>query len=161
MLVPEGHTEATTEGASDIIPARPNKRRAIDRFTDAGIISSVFIDAEIDQIEAAARIGKVLRNYTHWPSRPCTFHNKDAIRRVRLCWRELEDSSCRRSNQARHAVHRRSRAELHFNAAGMRVWSIQTAGGNIGHAAIISRAVFVGLLKQRNEVADARGAVFG
>ena len=46
MLVPEGRHEVTTEGGLDIVSQETKLKKAIDRFSDAGIISSVFIDAE-------------------------------------------------------------------------------------------------------------------
>ncbi len=57
MLVPEGRHEVTTEGGLDIVAQESMLKTAISRLTDAGIISSVFIDAEPAQIDAAARIG--------------------------------------------------------------------------------------------------------
>ena len=57
MLVPEGRHEVTTEGGLDIVAQEARLREVIARLGDAGIVTSVFIDAEIDQIEAAARIG--------------------------------------------------------------------------------------------------------
>ena len=57
MLVPEGRHEITTEGGLDVLGQEQRLREIISRLRDAGIITSVFIDAEIEQIEAAARIG--------------------------------------------------------------------------------------------------------
>ena len=57
MLVPEGRHEVTTEGGLDIIAQELRLKDVIARLADAGIVTSVFIDAEIEQIEAAARIG--------------------------------------------------------------------------------------------------------
>src|SRR5689334_15250406 len=57
MLVPEGREEVTTEGGLDIVAREPALREAVRRLSDAGIVTSVFIDAELKQIEAAARIG--------------------------------------------------------------------------------------------------------
>ena len=57
MLVPEGRHEVTTEGGLDIVAQEARLKKAIDRLSQAGIVSSVFIDAELAQVEAAARIG--------------------------------------------------------------------------------------------------------
>ena len=57
MLVPEGRHEVTTEGGLDIVAQETRLRQSVDRLADAGIISSVFINAEPAQVEAAARIG--------------------------------------------------------------------------------------------------------
>ena len=58
MLVPEGRHEITTEGGLDVAGAGSQAQEGDrSRLADAGIVSSVFIDAELPQIEAAARIG--------------------------------------------------------------------------------------------------------
>ena len=54
MLVPEGRHEVTTEGGLDIVAQEAKLKVAIDRLAQAGIVTSVFIDAELAQIEAAA-----------------------------------------------------------------------------------------------------------
>jgi len=86
MLVPEGRHEVTTEGGLDIISQEAKLKKAIDRFTDAGIISSVFIDAEIDQIEAAARIGARVCEI-HTGPYAHAFHNKGRDSESPACWR--------------------------------------------------------------------------
>jgi len=57
MLVPEGREEVTTEGGLDVAGQETKLRDAIARLADAGIVTSVFIDAELPQVEAAARAG--------------------------------------------------------------------------------------------------------
>ena len=57
MLVPEGRHEITTEGGLDVLSQEARLQDVIARLADAGIVTSVFIDAEPAQIEAAARIG--------------------------------------------------------------------------------------------------------
>jgi pyridoxine 5-phosphate synthase len=57
MLVPEGRHEVTTEGGLDIVSQPERLRAAVARLADAGIGTSVFIDAELAQVEAAAAIG--------------------------------------------------------------------------------------------------------
>ena len=57
MLVPEGRHEVTTEGGLDIVAQETRLRQSVDRLAEAGIVSSVFINAEPAQVEAAARIG--------------------------------------------------------------------------------------------------------
>ncbi|MBF1165395.1 MAG: pyridoxine 5'-phosphate synthase, partial [Dechloromonas agitata] len=56
MLVPEGRHEVTTEGGLDILAQEDRLKTVIARLADAGIVTSVFIDADPAQIEAAARI---------------------------------------------------------------------------------------------------------
>src|SRR5690349_15495060 len=57
MLVPEGRQEVTTEGGLDILGQEARLATQVKKLADAGIVTSVFIDAELPQIEAAARIG--------------------------------------------------------------------------------------------------------
>ena len=57
MLVPEGRHEVTTEGGLNIVSQEARLKAIISRMADVGIMTSVFIDAELDQIAAAARIG--------------------------------------------------------------------------------------------------------
>ena len=57
MFVPEGRHEVTTEGGLDIVSQESRLKDAVARLAEQGIIVSVFIDAEIAQVEAAARIG--------------------------------------------------------------------------------------------------------
>ncbi len=57
MLVPEGRHEVTTEGGLNIMAEESRLALQIARLKNAGIATSVFIDANPQQIAAAARIG--------------------------------------------------------------------------------------------------------
>ncbi|HPU54238.1 MAG TPA: pyridoxine 5'-phosphate synthase, partial [Burkholderiaceae bacterium] len=57
MLVPEGRHEVTTEGGLDIVSQEAQVREIVAALAGAGITTSVFIDADLAQVEAAARIG--------------------------------------------------------------------------------------------------------
>src|SRR5438552_7615613 len=57
MLVPEGRLEVTTEGGLDIVGQESRLKDVVRRLAAAGIVTSVFIDAQMDQVEAAARVG--------------------------------------------------------------------------------------------------------
>jgi pyridoxine 5-phosphate synthase len=56
-LVPEKRLELTTEGGLDVAAQRSPLSHAIRRFHDKGILVSLFVDPEIDQIEASKEIG--------------------------------------------------------------------------------------------------------
>lgn len=56
-LVPEKRLEITTEGGLDVVSQKKAIVDAVKRFQDAGILVSLFIDAEKDQIEAARDVG--------------------------------------------------------------------------------------------------------
>lgn len=56
-LVPEKREELTTEGGLDVVSAEQAITAACDRLQGAGIIVSLFIDADKAQIDAAKRTG--------------------------------------------------------------------------------------------------------
>lgn len=56
-LVPEKRHELTTEGGLDVIGGQQAVAQAVARLTEAGARVSLFIDPEVDQIEAAAQAG--------------------------------------------------------------------------------------------------------
>src|SRR4051794_12969544 len=57
MLVPEGRHEVTTEGGLDVAGKEAFVKKHVARLREAGIVVSVFIDADVRQVEAANRIG--------------------------------------------------------------------------------------------------------
>lgn len=56
-LVPERREEVTTEGGLDLLGNRANVAAAIRRLQDAGIVVSLFLDPDVQQIEAAGALG--------------------------------------------------------------------------------------------------------
>lgn len=56
-LVPERREEVTTEGGLDVVGNRPLVADAVRRLRDAGIVVSLFLDPENDQIDAGAAAG--------------------------------------------------------------------------------------------------------
>ncbi|PQQ31195.1 pyridoxine 5'-phosphate synthase [Photorhabdus luminescens] len=56
-LVPEKRQEVTTEGGLDVIGQKDKVAAAVKRLSDAGILVSLFIDAEHRQIDAASEVG--------------------------------------------------------------------------------------------------------
>src|SRR5206468_1887113 len=57
MLVPEGREEITTEGGLEVARQTKRLKEVVARLAAAGIVTSVFIDADVRQVEAAAVIG--------------------------------------------------------------------------------------------------------
>jgi len=55
-LVPENRNEVTTEGGLDLFKNQDKIKSAIDKFLENDISVSLFIDAEISQIEEAKRL---------------------------------------------------------------------------------------------------------
>jgi pyridoxine 5-phosphate synthase len=98
MLVPEGRHEVTTEGGLDILAQEAKLKGAMARLADAGIISSVFIDADLAQVEAAARIGARVCEI-HTGPYAHAFHNKGRDAESPAVLAEIEkDPRRRRSN---------------------------------------------------------------
>ncbi|PLR34805.1 pyridoxine 5'-phosphate synthase [Chimaeribacter coloradensis] len=56
-LVPEKRQEVTTEGGLDVAGQLDKMTAAVERLTQAGILVSLFIDADLRQIDAAVAVG--------------------------------------------------------------------------------------------------------
>ena len=56
-LVPERPRELTTEGGLDVVQSAEDVKRFTGRLRDAGIAVSIFLDAELRQVEAAQIAG--------------------------------------------------------------------------------------------------------
>ena len=151
MLVPEGRHEVTTEGGLDVVGQEVALKQAISRLADAGIVTSVFIDAELRQVEAAARIG----------ARVCEIHTGPYAHAVHDAGRDAGSAAA----QAELAKVRIAGAAvrdlgMRFNAGhALNYFNVQPIAAlpgirelHIGHA-IVCRAVFVGL---RDAVRDMK-----
>jgi len=143
MLVPEGREEVTTEGGLDVAGQETKLRDAIARLADAGIVTSVFIDAELPQVEAAARAGaRVCEVHTGPYAHAFHVKGRDAesravlteLDRIRVAGRAIRDLNMRfNAGHALNYINVQPVAAL----AGVREL-------HIGHA-IVARSVFVGL----------------
>lgn len=150
MLVPEGRHEVTTEGGLDIVGQEARLRDVISRLADAGITTSVFIDAEIPQIEAAARIG----------ARVCEIHTGPYAHAFHAQGRDAEAPAVLRElAKIRDAGQAIRQLGMRFNAGhALNYYNVQPVARlagirelHIGHA-IISRAIFVGLREAVREM---------
>src|ERR1051325_8932998 len=143
MLVPEGRAEITTEGGLDIAAQESRLKVAVQRLADAGIRVSVFIDAELPQVEAAARIGATVCEI-HTGPYAHTFHSKGRDAESPAVLAELK-----RIQSAGDAIRKLG---MRFNAGhALNYFNVQPIAAlngirelHIGHA-IVSRAVFVGM----------------
>ncbi len=150
MLVPEGRHEVTTEGGLDIVAQEAKLKRAVERLSAAGIISSVFIDAELDQVEAAARIGARVCEI-HTGPYAHAFHHKGRDAQSPAVLAELE--------KVRAAGAAIIGLGMRFNAGhALNYFNVQPLARlpgirelHIGHA-IVSRAIFVGLREAVREM---------
>ena len=150
MLVPEGRHEVTTEGGLDIVAQETRLRQSVDRLADAGIISSVFINAEPAQVEAAARIG----------ARVCEIHTGPYAHAFYTQGRDAESRAVLAElDKVRGAGKLVRDLGMHFNAEhALNYFNVQPIAQltgirelHIGHA-IISRAIFVGLRESVREM---------
>ena len=150
MLVPGGRQEVTTEGGLDIVGQEKRLQDQVKKLADAGIVTSVFIDAELPQIEAAARIG----------ARVCEIHTGPYAHVFHSKGRDAESApvvaeigKIRRAGEAVRGLGMRFNAGHALNYVN--VEPIAALPGvrelHIGHA-IVSRAVFIGMREAVREM---------
>jgi pyridoxine 5-phosphate synthase len=154
-LVPENPNEVTTEGGLDVVGNFDNVKTAVEKLKAAGIFVSIFIDPDLEQIEAA---------------------NGAGAQQVELCTAEYAELTL--SSRAAHGegaqkasaeISRIAAAADHAKDLGLIVaaghgLTYRNGGAlaaipaitefNIGHN-IISRSVFVGLNQAVREMIDA------
>lgn len=132
-LVPERREEVTTEGGLDLFAQSQQLRSAVDVLADAGIRTSLFIDADPRQVAQAAELGVPAielhtGRYCHHPEDPAAFHALAAAAK-----------QAAGLGLAVHAGH-----GLTLENVGPVAAIPECEELNIGHA-IISHAIFVGL----------------
>jgi pyridoxine 5-phosphate synthase len=165
MLVPEGRQEVTTEGGLDIASREASLAAVVARLADAGIVVSVFIDADLRQVEAAQRIGAAV----------CEVHTGPYAHAFHSRGRDAESppvvAELARLAAAGAAIRA---AGMRFNAGhALNYFNVEPVARlhgvrelHIGHA-VVSRAVFVGMREAVREMkmlivgAAARAAVRG
>ena len=143
MLVPEGREEITTEGGLDVAGQVTRLKSVVAKLADAGIMTSVFIDALPEQVDAAARIGaKVCEIHTGPYAH--AFHAKGRDRESASVVAEI--TKIRDAGAAVRALGMRFNAGHALNYFNVQpVASLPGVGElHIGHA-IVSRSLFVGL----------------
>lgn len=163
MLVPEGRQEVTTEGGLDILSQKPYLEDVVGRLAEAGIVTSVFIDPEPEQIEAAAAIG----------ARVCEIHTGPYAHAFHASGRDPECaevvSQLERIGEAGRLIRKLG---MRFNAGhALNYYNVQAVAAlpevrelHIGHA-IVSRSLFVGMreavreMKRLMREAATRGAI--
>ena len=150
MLVPEGRHEITTEGGLDVVAQERHLAPRIARLVDAGIVVSVFIDAEPRQVEAAARIGVAVCEI-HTGPYAHAFHSKGRDAESPAVAAELQ-----KIRTAGEAIRAR---RMRFNAGhALNYFNVEPVARlpglrelHIGHA-IVSRALFVGMREAVREM---------
>lgn len=150
MLVPEGRHEVTTEGGLDVSIQERKLKDVVSRLSAAGIVVSVFIDAELLQVEAAKRVGAAV----------CEIHTGPYAHAFHSKGRDAESpavlSELKKIQGAGEAI--RSLG-MRFNAGhALNYFNVQPVARlpgvrelHIGHA-IVSRALFVGVREAVREM---------
>jgi pyridoxine 5-phosphate synthase len=146
-LVPERRAELTTEGGLDVAGQRRALKQPIERLRQAGIVVSLFVDPDLEQIKAVHRLGAdtiEIHTGTYCDAPP-------AARRGELA-------------KIAEAVRAARKLGLGVNAGhGLNYRNVQEVaalGGieefNIGHS-IVSRAVLVGMERAVREMVALLG----
>ncbi len=135
-LVPEKREELTTEGGLDVASNTEKMKAACHSLADAGVEVSLFIDPEIQQIDAAVNAGApVIELHTGCYADALTVQEQQAeLKRVQLA-AEYAHAAGLQVN-AGHG--------LHFHNVEAICFIPEIVELNIGHS-IIAQAVFSGL----------------
>ena len=150
MLVPEGRHEVTTEGGLSITLNEKKLKKTVAQLAGAGIVVSVFIDADVRQVEAAKRIGASV----------CEIHTGPYAHAFHAKGRDAESPAVvSQLKKIKKAGERIRALGMRFNAGHalnyFNVGPVAALPGvrelHIGHA-IVSRAVFVGMREAVREM---------
>ena len=150
MLVPEGRREVTTEGGLDVVSQQKKLSTVVKNLTSAGIVVSVFIDADLRQVEAARRIGASV----------CEVHTGPYAHAFHAKGRDAESPAVvSQLKKIQKAGERIRTLGMRFNAGhALNYFNVEPVARlpgvrelHIGHA-IVSRAVFVGMREAVREM---------
>ena len=154
-LVPESPNEITTEGGLNVIKNFGNIKNTIEKLKDAGIFVSIFIDPDLEQIEAASGAGAQQIEL-------CTAEFAELTLSARAAHGEGLEKALSEVERIKRAAERAKNLGLIVAAGhGLTYRNIGALAAipeiiefNIGHN-IISRAVFVGLNQAVREMIEA------
>jgi pyridoxine 5-phosphate synthase len=154
-LVPESPDEVTTEGGLDVISNFENVRNAVEKLKETGIFVSLFIDPDLEQIEAAKGVGAQQVEL-------CTAEYADMTLSARAAHGEGAEKARAEVERIKQAAQRAKSLGLIAAAGhGLTYRNIGALAAiaeitefNIGHN-IISRSVFVGLNQAVREMIEA------
>jgi pyridoxine 5-phosphate synthase len=154
-LVPESPREITTEGGLNVRPNIAIVRAAVNRLRDSGIVASLFIDPDPQQIEAAREVNAqqvelCTAAYAEATLGGRGIHGEGAVRANQELRRLSEGAAL----AAQYGLHVAAGHGLTLRNVGAlaRIDAIEEF--NIGHS-IISHAVFVGLEQAVREMREA------
>jgi pyridoxine 5-phosphate synthase len=161
-LVPERPQEITTEGGLDIIAHQKAVKAAIDKLSKSGIFVSIFIDPDLEQLKAAARLNAYqveicTSRYAKLSEGP----GDATVRRVKEIEAELERISKAAKAAARSGLKVAVGHGLTYRNVAAIARLPEVEEFNIGHN-IIARAALVGLDRAvREMIAVIRGSAKG
>ncbi len=154
-LVPENPTEVTTEGGLDVLNNFENVKNAVEKLRSAGIFASIFIDPDLEQIEAAKNAGAQQIEL-------CTGEYAELTISARAAHGEGAKRAEREVERIKKAAEKAKELEmicaaghgLTYRNVGALAAIDEITEFNIGHN-IISRAVFTGLYRAVEEMIEA------
>lgn len=150
MLVPEGRNEITTEGGLDVAGQEARLTQVVARLADAGIVTSVFIDADTAQVEAAARIGARVCEI-HTGPYAHTFHNHGRDVESPAVLAEIAKIAAAGDTIRQLGMRFNAGHALNYYNVGPIAKLEGIRELHIGHS-IVSRSVFVGLREAVREM---------
>ncbi len=154
-LVPENANEITTEGGLDVLGNLENVRATVNQLCEAGIFTSIFIDPDEKQIEAAHEIGAQQVELCTAAYAELTLGGKSSHGKGLEC----ADQELNRIKEA--SVFAKSLGLIVAAGHGLTYRNVGALAAfseitefNIGHN-IISRSIFVGLNQAVREMIEA------
>ena len=154
-LVPENRREITTEGGLNVRANLAIVRAAVNRLRETGILASLFIDPDAEQIEAAREVNAqqvelCTAAYAEATLGAAGIHGEGAARANHELRRLREGAAL----AAQYGLHVAAGHGLTTRNVGAVARINEVAEFNIGHH-IVSRAVFVGLERAVREIREA------
>ena len=154
-LVPESPNEITTEGGLDVVSNFETIKRVVEKLKEAGIFVSIFLDPDLEQIEAANGVGAQQVEL-------CTAEYAEMTLSSRAAHGEgAQKAASEISRIASAAEHAKKLGLIVAAGHGLTYRNVAALAAiadisefNIGHN-IISRSVFVGLSQAVREMSDA------
>lgn len=144
-LVPEGRNELTTEGGLDVIRLRATLSQKIALLRQAGIVVSLFIEPDLEQVKASHKVGS---DYIEIHTGTYCEMRSPEDRREQLQRIELAISAARRLGLGVNAGH-----GLNYQNIAPVVALPGIEEFNIGHS-IVSRAALVGMERAVREMLE-------
>jgi pyridoxine 5-phosphate synthase len=154
-LVAENPNEITTEGGLDVKANLSIVRAAVNRLREGGILSSLFIDPDTQQIEAAHEVSAqqvelCTSAYAQATLGANSVHGEGSLR-AKHELRRLRDAAILSSQYGLHVA---AGHGLTYRNVGAVAGISEITEFNIGHN-IVARAVFVGLDQAVREMCEA------